>query len=178
MYVYTIRLELQMEIEQRYVVSCLHPKGMTLPEIVAELASAYREEAFDGNRVKYWLHEIKLRCSDFSDRLSSRRSPLEDTEARILQVLETEPWSSVRTRAEFLKIPESTVYLHLITSLNMKSRYFKWVSHFLSDDLRAKRLKGAQQRLDVLKGQDKCRFRDLMTGDKTGVYFDMRLRTI
>jgi hypothetical protein len=53
MYVYTIRLEFQMEIEQRYVVSYLHRNGMKLPEIVAELASVYREEAFDENRVKY-----------------------------------------------------------------------------------------------------------------------------
>jgi hypothetical protein len=35
MYVYKIRLEVQMEIEQRYVVSCLHSKLMKLPAIVA-----------------------------------------------------------------------------------------------------------------------------------------------
>jgi hypothetical protein len=42
--------------------------------------------------------------------------------------------------AEFLKIPASTVHLYLTTSLNMKSRHYKQVSHFLDDDLRAKRL--------------------------------------
>jgi hypothetical protein len=35
MYVYNIRLEVQMEIEQKDVVSCLHHKGMKLPAIVA-----------------------------------------------------------------------------------------------------------------------------------------------
>jgi hypothetical protein len=54
--------------------------------------------------------------------------------------LEAEPWFSVQTIAEFLKIPASTVHLHLATSLNMKSRDFKRVPHFLDDDLRAKRL--------------------------------------
>jgi hypothetical protein len=52
-YVYDIRLELQIEIEQRYVVSYLHQKGMELPAIVAELAAVYHEDPFDGNRVKY-----------------------------------------------------------------------------------------------------------------------------
>jgi hypothetical protein len=58
-----------------------------------------------------------------------------------MQVLEAESWSSVRTIAEFLKIPVSVV--HLTTSLNMKRRHFKWVRHFLDDDLRAKRLDSA-----------------------------------
>jgi hypothetical protein len=41
---------------------------MKLPEIVADMASVCREEALDENRVKYWLHELKLHYSDLSDR--------------------------------------------------------------------------------------------------------------
>jgi hypothetical protein len=86
---------IQMEIEQRDVVSCLSWKGVKLPAIVAELAAVYQENAFDEDREKYSLHEIKLHRSDLSDTLSSGRPPLEDIDARILQVLEAEPWSSV-----------------------------------------------------------------------------------
>jgi hypothetical protein len=53
MYIYNTRLEFQMEIEQRYVVSCLHRKGMKLPAIVTELVIIYHKDAFDENRVKY-----------------------------------------------------------------------------------------------------------------------------
>jgi hypothetical protein len=66
MYVYNIRLEFQMEIEQRSVVSYLHHKGMKLPVIVAELAAVYHEDAFNENRVTYSLHEIQLHRSDVS----------------------------------------------------------------------------------------------------------------
>jgi hypothetical protein len=114
--VYNDRLELQIEIRQRYVVSDLHRRGMKLPEIVAELASVYREEAFDENRVKYWLHKVELRRFDFSDRPSSGKPSLEDTDA--------------------------------------------------------------QQLLDVLKAQEKCHFRDMITGDETWVYFDMKPRAV
>jgi hypothetical protein len=62
-----------MEIEQRDVANCLHRKGMKLPAIVAELAAIDHEDAFDGNKVKYRLHEIKQYCSDLSDRPSSGR---------------------------------------------------------------------------------------------------------
>jgi hypothetical protein len=56
----------------------------------------------------------------------------------------------------------------------MKSRHFKWLPHFLDNDLRAKRLEGAQQLLDVLQRQERCLFRDLITEDKTRVYFGMK----
>jgi hypothetical protein len=103
MSVYNIHLELQMEIGQRSLVNYLHRKGMKLPAIVAEGAAVYHEDALDENRVKHWVHEIKLHRSDLSDRPSSGGPPLEDIDARILQVLK--PWFSVRTIAEFLKIP-------------------------------------------------------------------------
>jgi hypothetical protein len=73
MYVYNIRLGLQMEIEQRYVVSYFHRKGMKQAAIVAELAAVYHEDAFNENRVKYWLQEIKLDRSDLSDRPDTSR---------------------------------------------------------------------------------------------------------
>jgi hypothetical protein len=44
MYIYNIHLELQMEIESRYVVSHLHREGMKLPVIVAEPAAVYHED--------------------------------------------------------------------------------------------------------------------------------------
>jgi hypothetical protein len=151
-----------MEIEQRYVVSSLHRKTMKLPVIVAEPAAVYHEDGFDENGMKYWLHEIKLHRPDLSDRPSSGRLPLEDIDARILQVLEAEPWSSVRTIVESLKIPASAVNLHLITPLNMKSRHFKGVTHFLDDGLRTNRVEGARQLLGVLQAQERCYFRDLI----------------
>jgi ribosomal protein S19 len=81
MYVSNIHLELQMEIEQKYVVRRLHRKGMKLPAIVAELAAVYHGDAFEENRVKYWLREIKLHRSDQSGRPSSGRPPLEYIDA-------------------------------------------------------------------------------------------------
>jgi hypothetical protein len=64
---------------------------MKLSAIVAELAAVYHEDAFNENRVKYWLHDIKLHHPDLNDRPSSGRLPLEDIDSRILQVLEAEP---------------------------------------------------------------------------------------
>jgi hypothetical protein len=95
---------------------------MKLPVIVTEIAAVDYEDTFDENRVKYWWHEIELHRSDLSNRPSSGQAPLEDVDARNLQVLEAEPRSSVQTIAEFLKFPVSTVHLYLTTSLNMKIR--------------------------------------------------------
>jgi hypothetical protein len=53
MYVCSIRFELQMEIEQRDIVSYLHRNWMELAAIVVELAAVCHEDAFDENREKY-----------------------------------------------------------------------------------------------------------------------------
>jgi hypothetical protein len=90
-----IYLESQMGVEHRCVVGYLHRKGTKLPTVVAELMEVYHEDAFDENRVNYWLHETKLHHSDLSDRPRPGWPPLEDVDARILQVLEAEPWSLV-----------------------------------------------------------------------------------
>jgi hypothetical protein len=60
----------------------------------------------------------------------------------------------------------------------MKNRHFKWVPHFLDDDLRAKRFERARQFLDVLQVQKRCLFRDLIAGDETWVSLDMTPGTI
>jgi hypothetical protein len=42
-----------IEIDQGSVLSGVRSKSMKLPEIVAELACVYHEEAFNQNRIKY-----------------------------------------------------------------------------------------------------------------------------
>jgi hypothetical protein len=177
MYFSNICLELQMEIEQKDVVNYLRRKEMKLPAIVAELSAVYHEDAFYENRVKYWLHEITSHRSDLSGQPSSGRPSLEDIDTRIRQVLEAERWPSVRTAAEFLKIPASTVHLHPNTFLNMKSRHFKWVPLFVDDALRVKRWEDDRELLDVLDAQNKCHVRDLITGSETRTYLDVKLGT-
>jgi hypothetical protein len=46
MYVYNIRLKLQMKTKQRYVVSYLHRKGTKLPARVAEVSRPWFSRAF------------------------------------------------------------------------------------------------------------------------------------
>jgi hypothetical protein len=59
----------------------------------------------------------------------------------------------------------------------MKSRHFKWVTHFL-DDLRAKRLEGPRQLLGVWQAQERRHFRDIIIRDETWVYLGMKPGTI
>jgi hypothetical protein len=123
-----------MEIEQRYVVIYLHRKWMKLPEIVAKIAAVYHEDAFHENTVKYWRHEIKLHRSDLGDRPSSGGPPLEEIDARILQVLEAEPSYSGRTMAELPKTGAATGNLHLSRSVKRKSGYLKSARGLADDD--------------------------------------------
>jgi hypothetical protein len=60
----------------------------------------------------------------------------------------------------------------------MKGRHFKSVPQVLDDYLRAKRLEGARQLLDVLQARERYHFRDLSTADETWVDLDVKPGTI
>jgi hypothetical protein len=91
---------------------CLTSFSLTFtPEKLPRIRSAARETQQEG----------RPRDSRSYKGLSHRK----DIDARIMQVLEAESSPSVRTIAEFLKIPASTRHLHLISSLSMKIRHFK-----------------------------------------------------
>jgi hypothetical protein len=106
MYVYNIRLELQMEIEQRYMVSLFHHKRMKLPVIVAEKVTVCHKDAFDENGVKYWPHEIMFHCSDLSDRPNLADSLLK------ISMLEFCKFWRLSHGLRFEQLPSSSRFLH------------------------------------------------------------------
>ena len=156
-----------MEFEQRSVIKFLHLKGLKLGDIVLELSSVYGEDAYTRPSIKYWLHQLKLGRTDLATQHVGGRPPLDDTDAEILSVLHTSPFSSVRTIADSMGIPASTVYFHLVEKIGFKNYFLRWVPHMLTEELRQKRVELAQQLLELLERQRRVKFRDIVTGDES-----------
>jgi hypothetical protein len=72
--------------------------------------------------VKCWLHEIKLHRSDLSDQ------PSPSWRYRCSNSASLGSWAMIFGSNDrwVPQVPAATVHLHRTTSLNMKSRYFKW----------------------------------------------------
>jgi hypothetical protein len=99
-----------MEVEQRCIIKFLHLKGLTLGDVVVELSTLYGENASPWPSIKYWLHQLKLGRTDLKTQHVGGRPYLDEPDAEIPSVLRISPFSSVRTIADSLGIPGSTVF--------------------------------------------------------------------
>jgi hypothetical protein len=156
-----------MEVEQRCIIKFLHLKGLKLGDIVVELSTLYGEDAYTRLSKKYWLHQLKLGRTDLTTQHVGGRSYLDYTDAEILSVLRISPFSSMRTIADSLGVPASTVYLHLVEKIGFKNYFLRWVPHILTEELRQKRVELARQLLELLESQRGVNFRDIVTRDES-----------
>jgi hypothetical protein len=155
------------EVEQRCIIKFLHLKGLKLGDTVVELATLYGEDAYTRPSINYWLHQLKLGRTDLTTQHVGGRPYLDDTDAEILSVLRISPFSSVRTIADSLAIPASTMYLHLVEKIAFKNYFLRWVEHMLTDELRQKRVELSRQLLELLESQRGVNFRDIVTWDES-----------
>jgi hypothetical protein len=128
-----------MEVEQCCTIKFLHLKGFRLGDIVVELSTLYREDAYTAPSIKYWLHQLKLGRTDLTTPHVDGRPHLDDTDAEILSVLRISPFSLGRTIADSLSIPASTAYSHLVEKFGFKNNFVLWVPHMLAEELWQKR---------------------------------------
>jgi hypothetical protein len=155
-----------MEVEQPCIIKFLHLKGLKLEDIAVELFTLYGEDAYTWPNIKYWLYQLKLGRTDLTIQCVGGRPYLDDTDAEIVSVLPISPVSSVRTIADSLGIPASTVYLDLGEKIGFKNYFFLWVPHILTEEPRQKRVELSRQLLELLESQQGVNFRDIVTEDE------------
>jgi hypothetical protein len=160
------------EVEQRYVIKVLNAKKFTLNGIITELALVYGEQAYAKKVVEYSVHQVKLGRTTMEDEVKLGRLPLDDNDGRILTCLIRAPYSIIRSIAQVLDVALATVHRRLLISLDMKSRYFRWVPHMLTLELRDQHASGSRALLHVLRQQEKIHFRDIITGDESQIFID------
>jgi histone-lysine N-methyltransferase SETMAR len=91
-------------------------------------------------------------------------------DAKIVSELELFPFHSIRSLADSLRTPRSTVYDHL-TKLGFHTRYLKWVPHALSGDHKKLRVEMSRQLLGIISQARHQGWRFFFTGDESWFYF-------
>jgi len=155
-------------MDQRSIVLFLHQKGMNAQMIHSELVEVLREEAVGYSTVTKYLRQ-----SYFS---STQEVSAEDPsdgviDHAILEALEIAPYASVRQIARMTLIPKSTVYNHLVYSLQLVSRHLRWVPHRLSDAEKKKRVTLSTELLKLLESMEAQEWRSIVTLDESWFYF-------
>jgi hypothetical protein len=143
-------------------------------QICTELTAMYQTDAYSYASVKYWAQQIKLGRNDLFSTHSAGRPALDHIDAMIFDAITKEPFHSVRSLAERVGFPTTTVYRHLTDNLGFHSYISKWIPHMLTNDLREKRITEADALFNVLKAQERIHFRDVITGDESWFYIQQK----
>jgi hypothetical protein len=145
----------------------LRINGLKLEETAQELSSAYGPDASTSPSIKHWLYQIKLEAKDLRKKHAGGRPPLYDIDAENSSFLRKYRFSSMRTIAESLEIPASTIYFHLVKKIGLKIFLLRSVPHTLTSELRQKRVEVSSQVFRVLESQQRVGFRNVVTGDES-----------
>lgn len=155
------------EIEQRSVIHFYYKKGKTPQQIHPKLVAVYEKDAYTLKSVEYWYHQFKCGRNNVDDASKTGRPPLDDVDARILSTLNDYPFATLSMLSDACNCSIGTIYNHLTNILGYKNYTLQWVPYFLTDELKEKRLKGANELKAALIEESKKDFQKLITGDQS-----------
>jgi hypothetical protein len=69
--------------------------------------------------------------------------------------------------AEFLEIPASVIYSHLVEKIGLENVLLRWAPHALTSELQWRRVEFSSQLLSVFENQQRIGFHDIVTGDES-----------
>ena len=158
-----------MEVEQRSVIFYMKRKGYKLAQIHQKLHDVYQQESFDIPRIKYWIHQFKLKRNEVLNETKGGRPVIDYIDTKIITALHDHPFHSTRSLSETLSIPRTTI-IHHLERMGFKNYNLRVVPHDLSDEMKAKRVSESMQLLDVLRVQKRKGFHRILTGDESWFY--------
>jgi hypothetical protein len=109
------------EYDQRVIIKFLWNEGTDARDIAARLQAQFAKHADRLRTVQFWITEIRLDRQDLHDEIRTRKSLLDDLDAKILAILNKSPFQSDHSIAERLLVAHPTVLRHLHDSIAFKS---------------------------------------------------------
>jgi histone-lysine N-methyltransferase SETMAR len=82
------------------------------------------------------------------------------------------PFLSLRKLAELVDSNKDSVRYILISILELKKRYLRWIPHSLTDRMKLIRVSTASEMLTTLKIAEKNDFKNIITGDESWILYD------
>jgi hypothetical protein len=127
-----------MEYDHRVIIKFPRNEMADARDIADVLQTQFDEHAYQFRTVQFWIAETQLGHQDLHDEIRTGRPPLDDLDAKILDILDKSPFESAYSISERLLVVHPAVLLHLHGSIGFKSFHLHWVPHLLTDNLREK----------------------------------------
>jgi transposase len=159
-------------MEQQAVVRFFTLKGLSPRDIYTELESVYMDETLCLHTV-YKRHErfMQGRMELFDDPRSGR-SLQNDLADALRPTIQEFPFTLCKSLCIHFRLGTDTCLHILHDVLRLQKFNLRWVTHFLGDAQRAKRVLFSIDLLRVLQENKKTDFANIMTDDEPWFYFE------
>lgn len=159
-----------MEIDQRSIVIYLHMQGKSPKVIEKEMKETLGDTAVKYSTITKYLRNAKFPQSSDAMEIEEQNCESDEINQKILDVLNEQPFASLRQIEQITGIPKSTVHYHLTIVLKFKNMNLKWIPHSLTDEQKYKRVSISKQLLKILRSAKHHSWNYFATGDESWFY--------
>ena len=160
----------QKNMSQKDIIINLYKQGCNHQQISDILKMKFGESTYKPSTIYKWMKEAKFNLPLANRRLDEEEAKNaidEQLLLRIQQILEDEPFSSIRSIASVLNAPKSTIHRYMTVHLKLVYRHTRWLPHFLNNDQKNVRIQKCKKLLSIINSCKHYSFRNLITGDQS-----------
>jgi hypothetical protein len=158
---------------QHDLVLSLQAQGKSATEIHHHLVQAFGEPAIVYSTVTRIIRQSSWAIPEEDARDLGGRSPNQAISARIRQVLDESPGTSIRQIADEAEIPASTVWYVLTTRMGYAWRKCRLIPYILTEAQQQQRIHQSQLLLAILHRTKSTGWRFFSTGDESWFFYYM-----
>lgn len=159
-----------MSLDQRSIAIFLHLQGKNNKAIYSEMLPVLKEDCAGYSTITRFTREFRVFKIIKTIKQEQKVNVFDDFDFRIKDVVDEEPFLSVRQIATLTGIPKSTVFERLTEKLGYISKHLKWVPHLLSEEQKRNRVIIANDLLKIIEKAERQGWKYFVTGDESWFY--------
>ena len=136
-------------------------------EIEKELQKQFGEQAYKRTTIYQIIQETKLGFPQAQESSNNENHIDRQLLITIQREIAENPFFSVCSLAQKLKVPPSTLYRYLTNELHLVYKHTRWVPHLLNSDQKNSRKQISFELFQVLEKSKHNSYRDIITGDQS-----------
>jgi hypothetical protein len=129
------------------IIRFLHNERADAHDTTQRLQAQFTQDAYALRTVQFWIDEVRRGRQDFHDENCMERPPLDDLDAKILDILDKSPFESTQSISKTLRVCLAIDLGRLYDSNGFRSFHLHRVPYALTVGLREKRMEYAQAML-------------------------------
>ena len=162
-----VRKKFKIELDQKSIAIFLHLQGKNKKTIFTEMKLALQDKCISYSTITKYIRSYKTFKTVEYEESTPNFHDLKIVNEKILNVLDEEPFASVRYIARTTGIPKSTVFYHLTNLLSFKSMNLRWVPHNLTEQQKIQRVTISKALIKILRSAKHHSYIYFVTGDES-----------